>query len=90
MFKVELSLPLHAQEVVVCGVHGVESEGTFDVNFGHLCPTPHAHDGVDGIAHCGVAEREISIVDTIIDTVPWRVGKVHNEASFAWGQWPEG
>ena len=67
---------------MVCGVHGAQPEGTFDVYLSHLCLLSHAHDGVDGIIHCGVAELEVSIVDAIVNTATWGKGKVHDEMPF--------
>ena len=82
MVEVELSLPLHAEQMVVCWVYRTQAKGTPDVYFGHQSPTIQVHDGIDSNANRGVAKWEVRIPNAVIDTVPWGVGKVHDEAPF--------
>ena len=65
--KVELSLPVHAQEVVVAGSDRAEAKGTLNVELGHGGMAAKLHDRVHGIVHCGVPQREVGDAYAIVD-----------------------
>ena len=71
-----LPLPLHAQQVVVLRVDGVEAEGTFDVHLGHERSSTELHHCVHCVVHCRVVQWEVSNVNPIINACSWRVREV--------------
>ena len=67
---------------MVRGMDWAESEGAPDVYLRHQSSPTESHHGVYCVVDGGVAQREVIVVNAVIDTAPWWVGKVHNEAPF--------
>ena len=63
-------------------VDWAESEGALDVYLHHQSSSTKAHHRVYGIVDGEIAQREVIVINAVVDTAPWRVGKVHNEAPF--------
>ena len=59
-----------------------QSEGTLDVDLRHHSSSTQSHHGVYGVVDGGIAQWEVIVVNAVVDTAPWWVGKVHNEAPF--------
>ena len=59
-----------------------ESEGALDIYLRHQSYSTKLHQGVYGVVDGGVVQRKVIVVNAVIDTAPWWVGKVHNEAPF--------
>ena len=67
---------------MVRGMDWAESEGALDVYLCHRSSSTESYHGVYCIVDGGVAQREVTVVNAVINTVPWGIGKVHNKAPF--------
>ena len=56
-----------------------QCEGVLHVYLHHQSKS---HHGVYGAVDSGIAQREVIVVNAVVDTAPWWVGKAHSEAPF--------
>ena len=61
---------------MVRGMDVAEYEGALDVYLCHQSSSTKAHHGVYGVVDGGIAQREVIVMNAVVDNAPWWVGYV--------------
>ena len=81
--KVELAVPLDAEERPVLSPNRARAECTLDVHLRQVGPRPVLKDEADGVIHCHVVQTEIVNGNAVIDAFTEGGGQVVDGTQLA-------